>query len=261
MERHVFSSGCVFCFLVEAIHYSVLRRPECVVWSSFWDAGLLELDRLKQLRSVDFTIRDEHIWQNPLVQTYHADFSGSASEPRKLLHSIRDRVRLDRGYDASKPSDLDVTFRCSPNPCPLYVSNLIRSLPRRGRSNIEIHYGNMLNRQCRPRLLKAVLDVSRTEDAEKRERLARKLATREPQLRPRRLPQSHTGKADTTRSGSVHVDRPLIDYSPRGHWRRLLNEETYAPFFERFPPAIENHARGNTKGVEAVGCFLHAWVW
>lgn len=109
-------------------------------WSSFWDGGLLELDRL-QLRGVKFTIFDQE------MQPYFIYSENPSQHQSMPFHGCRDRLRLDHKYDQNKNDDLRLFFRYSPNPCPLYIRSFIHLLPRRKRLHGMIRHEDMLQRE------------------------------------------------------------------------------------------------------------------
>ncbi|QKX60392.1 uncharacterized protein TRUGW13939_07537 [Talaromyces rugulosus] len=148
------------------------------IWgSSFWDAGLLELDRIN-LKSAQFVIVDENLSRqftytagkefSPLIsaitttclfqeQTQHTTDS-IKNEPRTIViqepdvsfHRCRDRLREIHSYDPKNEADTILFFRFARNPCPLYVRNLFHLVPQRARSDANIRHEDRLQRDYAP---------------------------------------------------------------------------------------------------------------
>ncbi|KAI0576699.1 hypothetical protein Alg130_08684 [Pyrenophora tritici-repentis] len=259
-----------------------LYDPISACWNPFWDGGLLALDHL-QLKEVKFIIVDGDM--QPYF-TYSANPSHNQSMP---FRECRDLLRLDRGYNHGDNEYLRVICRNSPNPCPLYVPNLIRPLSWYDGSDRMLRHEDILQRDYSAyqynfeefgTMERAIFgyqfDATATSKAEieentrklhrSRERLARKLSSQAVELRPRRSQPYHTDANDDTRGEMAPLNSTRINNETPGQWRRLLNEETFAPFFESFPPVIPGSATrsalklactGCSESVEAPGCFLH----
>ncbi|GLB02017.1 hypothetical protein AtubIFM57258_000430 [Aspergillus tubingensis] len=145
-----------------------LHFPVQAVRDTFWDGGLLELCRLKRLRGVRLSISEfDPAWpatRDPVVFfTYAAgslpDFMDEITDRNKQLPSLlqsslpshqtpqhicfrdardklRHRVQQDTsiGVEWASPDSYhsgQLFFRFAPNTFPLYVRNLIHTLPRR----------------------------------------------------------------------------------------------------------------------------------
>lgn len=146
------------------------------IWgSSFWDAGLLELDRI-HLKSARFVIVDEHL-KPQFVYTAGKDFypspstltstspvekqpqdSADLNKPRVdfmqdsivSFHRCRDRLREIHSYNPNNPADSILFFRFARSPCPLYVRNLLYLAPQRPRSEASIRHEDRLQRYYPP---------------------------------------------------------------------------------------------------------------
>jgi hypothetical protein len=292
-----------------------LHDPLSACWSSFWDGGLLELDRL-QLKGLEFIVLDGDMQpyftysagiapKSGYLYSSHnglgspstekeskSDSAASQSDPVSF-HRCRDRFRQAHQYDRNDDADQRIFFRFSPNPCPLYVRNLIHLLPRRKRTHADIRRQDGLQRELPYRYAftdgvypifgyqfsdpnieqeEIVRNIKKLRLS--RQRLANKLRSPQSNID---LPRQLGGrKADRTEAGHPkdehenfrHVPRVIvIDGEPRGQWRRRLNEETFAPFFESFPPqnpASRDYPRSKYFCTECdclIGdprCFLHA---
>lgn len=265
-----------------------LYDPLSACWSSFWDGGLVELDRL-QLKGVKFTILDEE------MQPYFTYSANPSQQKPTPFHDCRDRLRLNHGYNQNNEEDLRLFFRYSPNPGPLYVRNLIHLLPRRDRSHSMIRHEDLLQREYptyenkfdfsdmkKRAIFGYQFNAATTSKAEieenirklhlSRERLTRKLASKEAQSRPHRSQPYHTIPDGETQLKTRPVNSTRVNSEPPGQWRRLLNEETFAPFFESFPPEIPGNfpgfvfnpgqhklaCTGCADFVHISNCFLHS---
>ncbi|KAM3075774.1 hypothetical protein ACMFMG_007900 [Clarireedia jacksonii] len=264
-------------------------------WSSFWDGGLLELDRLN-LEGMEFVILDATMqpyfiysagnglksgqrfsaYNGIVSQDSHEQTntpSDSAAPPYPYywyFHHCRDYLRLSQRYEENNDEDLRLFFRFSPNPCPLYVRNLIHLLPKRNRTHADIRREDILQRdfhyqyaydstdkdKAHPIIGYQFSDQGRSEVeiaegverlALSRQRLAEKLRSGNASLnrpinRRRNFLSDTRSNKNRQRQASPlnHILRDTIEFdeSPPGQWRRLLNEETFAPFFKAFPPSV-----------------------
>ncbi|KAL1998518.1 hypothetical protein VTN02DRAFT_6024 [Thermoascus thermophilus] len=270
--------------------------------STFWDGGLLELDRLN-LKGIQLILhgppeeepylkyaagvqvgppRFHHSSQDPstkgdtrTVESSVDDGAVESSEcpqqdrPVSFRHA-RNLLRARYGDVKDAEQDQRLFFRFSPNPNPLYVRNLIRMLPRRGRTHADIRREDMLQREY------SFHNAYEDSDTEKehpiigfqfretaspdevarglqkmrvsRERLVESckrwgpVYQREAQqrLRERRLrhqtrPDAPSLGREVTRAPSVQSEADELEEENRGQWRRRLMEETFSPFIESFP--------------------------
>ncbi|OJZ82388.1 hypothetical protein ASPFODRAFT_64414 [Aspergillus luchuensis CBS 106.47] len=146
-----------------------LNFPVQAVRDTFWDGGLLELCRLKRLRGVRLSISEfDPAWPNtrdPVVFFEYAagslpDFMDESTDGNKPLPShqtphhicfydardkLRDRVQQDTtiGEEWASPDSYrsgQLFFRFAPNTFPLYVRNLIHTLPRRNKTDYACVY-------------------------------------------------------------------------------------------------------------------------
>ncbi|KAH8691641.1 hypothetical protein BGW36DRAFT_388710 [Talaromyces proteolyticus] len=290
----LFSLLATVCDCLRTLSVQVqLFDPPYACWSSFWDAGLLELDRL-DLKGLSFVILDR---DGKLYFAYTAgnfapakisllgraksvldvdlfETVGTLKPAKGIIHSdlvsfraCRNRFREAHAYDVNNNADGSIFFRFSPNPCPLYVRNLIHLIPRRNRSHVDIRREDRLEREYSTYQYAYQANEQGTDKVDRiigyqfggggytpdndevarnveRVRLARnRLAER----------MKWSGSATTTTRASIrqkNYETPtysspieaiagkntLIDNSPLGSWRRRLNEEVFAPFFECFPP-------------------------
>jgi hypothetical protein len=148
------------------------------IWgSSFWDAGLLELDRIN-LKSAQFVIVDDKL-SRQFTYTAGKEFSPPISaitmtclfqeqtqhttdsieneprtvviqEPNVSFHCCRDRLREIHSYDPNNVADTILFFRFARSPCPLYVRNLFHLVPQRARSDANIRHEDRLQRDYAP---------------------------------------------------------------------------------------------------------------
>lgn len=152
------------------------------IWgSTFWDAGLLELDRIN-LKSARFIIVDGNL-KRQFVYTAGKKFFPSTwtptstsfishhaqnitnlvdpelepeprmivvTEPTVSFHRCRDRLRGIHSYDPENEADTKLFFRFARSPFPLYVWNLVHLIPQRTRSDHTIQWEDCLQRSYLP---------------------------------------------------------------------------------------------------------------
>lgn len=108
-----------------------LEVPRDTLRDSFWNGGLLELDRLR-LKEVKATILEEDMQP-------HFTYSTNRSQDQWLpFQDCRDRLYPDRGYDRKDDLDLYISYRYTSNPCPLYIRNLIYLMAGRDQSHVTL---------------------------------------------------------------------------------------------------------------------------
>ncbi|PWY94121.1 hypothetical protein BO94DRAFT_553946 [Aspergillus sclerotioniger CBS 115572] len=252
-----------FCGLSSISVEIYFRYAEQTWRDTFWDGGLLELDRLN-LKGMRLAI-----YQGETNPQSFFDYSAGTLESKPenqttslpnpiSFHHARDTLR-QRDRSRIDPNDTGrIFFRLSPNDFPLYVCNLIHLLPQRNRTDAEIRRQDRRQREYIYHYAYAEDDSDHSypifgfqfNDNLKanKEEIARGLEKL--QRSRQRLQQQRAGSPLPFRPSRRGVypqsRRNSLDYQPDnsdawedaerpGDWRRRLVQEAFAPFMESFP--------------------------
>ncbi|OJJ77172.1 hypothetical protein ASPBRDRAFT_50124 [Aspergillus brasiliensis CBS 101740] len=243
------------------------RYAEQTWRDTFWDGGLLELDRLK-LKGMQLVIYEGERDPRQFFEYSAGTLASGKQSNQKAatrtnpisFHHARDTLR-QRDQSRIDPNDTGrLFFRLSPNDFPLYVCNLVHLIPQRPRTEAEIRREDRHQRDYNyhyaypeddPEHVNPIFGFQFSEELkENKDEIARgldKLQRSRKRLQQQRaksplpLPfkPSRRGVYPQSRRNSQEYQFDRSDMGEEierpGDWRRRLVQEKFAPFMESFP--------------------------